>query len=337
MPRSRLLVVTAVLLTALLVESCVLKDSSPIAKVSFYFVAHQDDWQLFMNPSAFQDVADVTTKAVFIHITAGDDGSGTGTRGRKHPFYLARENGAESAMHFMADWNSQPITKIPFPMQFNGHSIYRLGYRNTVNYFLRVPDGNPMGSGYSNTGFQSLKRLANGEIDTLLAVDGSTVYRGWLDLVTTLRAILDFERGGAPLVQLNVPELDANINPRDHSDHLMTARAALQAAKGLACARRVYYVDYASAELPENLNPHERDMKTAVFAVTLAGVLAMDHEVAWHRYDQYMGKNYFRVEEGAGRCDINPSSFSPPSLGSPEGREPSSGGKRGTFSAAVRN
>src|SRR5262249_42341800 len=26
-------------------------------KVSFYFAAHQDDWQLFMNPSAFQDVA----------------------------------------------------------------------------------------------------------------------------------------------------------------------------------------------------------------------------------------------------------------------------------------
>ena len=25
-------------------------------KVSFYFAAHEDDWQLFMNPSAFQDV-----------------------------------------------------------------------------------------------------------------------------------------------------------------------------------------------------------------------------------------------------------------------------------------
>lgn len=24
-------------------------------KVSFYFAAHEDDWQLFMNPSAFQD------------------------------------------------------------------------------------------------------------------------------------------------------------------------------------------------------------------------------------------------------------------------------------------
>jgi hypothetical protein len=25
-------------------------------KVSVYFAAHEDDWQLFMNPSAFQDV-----------------------------------------------------------------------------------------------------------------------------------------------------------------------------------------------------------------------------------------------------------------------------------------
>ena len=31
-------------------------------KVSFYFAAHEDDWQLFMNPSAFADVADVGTK-----------------------------------------------------------------------------------------------------------------------------------------------------------------------------------------------------------------------------------------------------------------------------------
>jgi len=35
-------------------------------RVSFYFAAHGDDWQLFMNPSAFRDVIDGNTKSVFI-------------------------------------------------------------------------------------------------------------------------------------------------------------------------------------------------------------------------------------------------------------------------------
>ncbi|MFZ1211234.1 MAG: hypothetical protein WAN94_24310, partial [Pseudolabrys sp.] len=77
-------------------------------KVSFYFAAHEDDWQLFMNPSAFKDVIGGATKTVFVHLTAGDAGLGTGLGGRKHPFYLARENGAEAAMRFMADADGAP-------------------------------------------------------------------------------------------------------------------------------------------------------------------------------------------------------------------------------------
>ena len=274
------------------------------AKVSFYFAAHQDDWQLFMNPSAFEDVINGAAKTVFIHMTAGDAGLGTGSSGRKHPFYLARENGAEMAIRFMADADDIPTKKTVSNRQFNGHPIYRVSYRNTVSYFLRVADGNPQGSGYQHTGFQSLKRLATGENNRLAAVDGSTVYHGWDDLVSTVRKIVDLERGRAPLVQVNVAETDARTNPNDHSDHLMTAKAALDAVGDLTCVRRVYYVDYASSRLPENLDARQRDMESSVFAVTLAGVLALDHHTSWHHYDRsFVGRNYFRVEEAASRCD----------------------------------
>jgi LmbE family N-acetylglucosaminyl deacetylase len=37
--------------------------------------------------------------------------------------------------------------------------------------------------------------------------------------------------GRAALVQINVAEINARINPQDHSDHLMTAKAALDAVK----------------------------------------------------------------------------------------------------------
>src|SRR5262245_60096894 len=107
-------------------------------KVSFYFAAHEDDWQLFMNPSAFQDVIKGAAKTVFVHLTAGDAGLGIGLGGRKHPFYLARENGAEAAIRFMADADGTPGDRVAAPMVFNAHPIYRVSYRNTVGYFLRV-------------------------------------------------------------------------------------------------------------------------------------------------------------------------------------------------------
>jgi hypothetical protein len=274
-------------------------------RVSFYFAAHEDDWQLFMNPSAFEDVSNANTKTVFIHMTAGDDGLGTGTGGRKHPFYLARENGADAAIRFMANSDYQPPAEESVEdVEVKGHRLHRVSYRNAVAYYFRVPDGNGTGAGYPSTGFQSLKRLADGQIRTLAAIDSSTVYGGWSDLVSTLRAVLDLERGRAPAVQLNVAELDPVRNPGDHSDHILTARAALDAAKDLTCARRLHYVEYASSHLPENLDARARDMESSVFAVTVAAVSAFDHSTAWHRYDQnYVGRSYFRVEEGTGRCD----------------------------------
>jgi len=301
----------ACLAVGLLQAQCALADDvlSP-EKVSFYFAAHQDDWQLFMNPSAFQDVGASKTKTVFIHMTAGDAGLGTGNGGRKHPYYLARENGAETAIHFMADSGALPVDKTESRIDFNGHQIYRVSYRNTVAYYLRLPDGHPTGSGYPQTGNQSLKRLAEGQIETLNAIDGSAAYRGWEDLVSTLHAVIDYERAHAPAVQLNVAEQNQGINPLDHSDHQMTAKAALEAADGLACARRVFYVDYASSRLPENLDDQQRQMESSVLAVTAAGILAFDHTSIWARYHRtYLGRNYFRVEEAAGRCaDTVPSS-----------------------------
>ena len=178
-----------------------------------------------------------------------------------------------------------------------------VSYLNTVGYFLRVPDGHWSGDGYYETAFQSLKRLATGENEILRAVDGSATYHGWHDLVATLRAIVTYERGVAAVAQINVAEPDVRINPKDHSDHLMTAKAALEAVKDLSCLRRVYYVDYASSRLPQNLGTQQRDMESSVFAVTLAGVQALDHGTSWRHYDQsFVGRNYFRVEEPAGRC-----------------------------------
>jgi len=237
-----------------------------------------------MNPSAFEDVTDGNTKVVFVHVTAGDAGLGAGTGGRKHPYFRARENGDATAIRFMADSGERPLATTTEHRIFAGHQIKRSIYRNTVTYFLRVPDGHPSGAGFAHTGFQSLERFANRQIETLTAVDGSTVYRGWEDLVSTVRAIENFERRGAPEVQLNVADRDPTINPGDHSDHRLTSKLALDAAKDIACARHAFYVDYASSKLQENLNPQQLEMESSVLAVTAAGILAFDRGSIWAPY-----------------------------------------------------
>jgi hypothetical protein len=276
-------------------------------KVSVYFAAHQDDWQLFMNPSAFEDVAGGAAKTVFVHVTAGDAGLGTGAGGRQHPYYLARDNGAASAMRFMADADTTLAPASAARLTFNGHVVYRTSYGRTVGYFLRVPDGHPLGGGYGGTGWQSLRRLAEGQIGTLTAIDHSAAYHGWSDLVATVRAIMMFERAGARLLQINVADPDPRINPGDHSDHLMTSRLAVEAAADLGCVRRVYFVDYASARMPANLDTRQRDLENAVFAATVAGVQALDHIPDWrHYYQTYVGRNYFRAEEPGAACAVSP-------------------------------
>lgn len=303
MPTSRALAIGCLALVTLAAAPALADEAARPDKVAFYFAAHQDDWQLFMNPSAFQDVANGAAKTVFVHVTAGDAGLGIGSNGRKHPLYLARENGADQAVRFMVDANDKPAEKVVETLTFNGHEIYRVSYRNAVSYFLRVPDGNASGDGYYDTGFQSLRRLNSGENGTLRAVDGSTTYHGWSDFTRTIRALMDYERGSAAQVQINVAETDTQVNPHDHSDHVMTAKAALDAVADLSCVRQAFYVDYASSKLPENLDTQQRDMESSVFAVTLAGVQALDHGTSWQHYQKsFVGRNYFRVREGSGSC-----------------------------------
>ena len=278
------------------------KAAAAPSKVSFYFAAHEDDWQLFMNPNAFNDVMGGARKTVFIHVTAGDAGLGAGSNGREHPYYLARENGALQAIRFMADADKSPIKDSEGPVSFDGHSIFRVRYGSAVSYFLRLPDGGT-GAGFAGTGFQSLKRLENGDIATMVAVDGSATYQGWKDLVDTVQHIVSFERGHSSLAQINIADLDSSINPRDHADHLATARLALDATKNMSCMSRAFYVDYASAKLPANLSSQDRDMKSAVFAVTLDGIINLDHRTAWHHYDGfYSGRQYFRVQQAGSDC-----------------------------------
>lgn len=286
-----------VFLLAFALSPAVRAAAPPEDAVSFYVVGHEDDWQLFMNPPASQDVAGAARKAVFIHLTAGDAGQGAPSEEGRPPFFLARENGVDTALRFMTGGPGREGFE-----DVRGHRLRRLSYRGAQAYFLRLPDGGD-GHGYERTGRQSLALLEKGAIPRIAAVDSSAVYAGWADLVATLRAIIDRERGDAKAVTFHVSETDPAVNPDDHPDHLAASQAALAAASSLKCARWFLHESYHVSSRPgnpANLTSEEREEQTAVFAATVAGVTALGGPSTWEPgYRQWLGRAYWRAREGA--------------------------------------
>lgn len=271
--------------------------------VAFYFGAHEDDWQLFMNPNAYTDVHKPSTKVVFVYLTAGDAGLGLGKGNRSHPYYLARENGAKLSVQFMADAERQPGIPVQSAALLSGHPISKWVYGHTVSYFLRLPDGNPQGTGYSATGHQSLKRLRDGAISRITAIDSSTSYQGWDDLKATLRALIDYERGGAATVWVNLSDPDTKKNIGDHEDHLHTARGVLDAIADLPCINKAFYMDYITASMPENMTASEREIEVGTFGALVVGLTALDHGSPWDKlHRSWLSRHYYRTEHGTGKC-----------------------------------
>ena len=217
--------------------------------VSMFVVAHEDDWQLFMNPDATHAL-DNGGRAVFVHLTAGDGGRGTG--GTPIPYFHAREEGALRAIRFIVNTQTPDTPGLGEPMRretvtLAGHRIARIVYGRATAYFLRLPDGNgDDGQGYASTGHQSLDRLRTGLSSTLSAIDGSARYRGWGELTRTLNAILLTERTTAR-VRLHAPEPDAVLNPGDHDDHRNAGLAARAIASSAGCLTLVRHDGYDTA------------------------------------------------------------------------------------------
>jgi hypothetical protein len=269
--------------------------------VAFYFSAHEDDWQLFMNPNAYYDVQKASTKVVFVYLTAGDDGAGLGNAGRSQPYYLARENGAKLSVKFMADANNTPATPLDSVACIGSHAIKRWLYRDTVSYFLRLPDGKPEGTGYPATGFQSLNRLHEGAIPAMTAIDNSTTYRSWADLRDTLRKLIDMERGTAANVWVNLPDTNVEKNVDDHADHQHMAQGVLEAIANVPSINKAFYLNYVTAEMAENMNSAEREIEAGTFAAVVVGVTALDHPSPWEpMHRSWLSRHYFRVEPGSG-------------------------------------
>ena len=296
----------------LLAAACVSTPSAQGPKppspptVSVFAVAHQDDWQLFMNPEAFHAMDEPQEKAVFIHVTAGDAGAGAGGPGPV-PYYLAREEGALRAVRFMANAADPTIGKgaaMESTMALRGgHGVQRYAYGNAVVYFLRLPDGNIVNGSVYTPHPESITRLRSGEAATSGTVEMSGRYEGWADLVETLNAIVEAEKVAGSGLALHIAELDEEINPRDHPDHRATAFAMEDVAKLHPCAPLYRHIEYHTKTMPMNVSGTDYMIDVGTWAATASGLSDNHAKATWEpEHNAWIGRAYSRVQAPATGC-----------------------------------
>lgn len=228
----------------------------PATQISFYIVAHADDWQLFVCPQVWHDLMTSKHKVVFLITTAGD-------AGMDERYWRAREEGCKSSVRFcIAPFAA--LTQSDSVVEFNQHLVHASTINHVIIYFLRLPDGGLAGNGFALYGRQSLSKLHAGEIGAISSVDNLTTYQSWSDFYTTLQEIILAESKGIPNVWINYLNPDRSVNPNDHADHVATGHA-IQATIISSVQQRLY-VGYNSKNDSANLSPDNLFWKVGMFA-----------------------------------------------------------------------
>jgi hypothetical protein len=230
-------------------------------KVSFYVVAHQDDWQLFMGEKAFKDIKDPLTQVIIIFVTSGE-------AGKDSVYWKNRDRAAFNCLSFIKNKpfkDSIPGTAVK---EFLGHKIKYSNYDNVRYYYMRIPDGHGRaGVGYESYGNQSMKKFKAGEIPSMTCTDSSSAYIGWQDLVSTMKSMIDEEAKGMKEVEVHFPEYDKTINVNSHSDHLATGQIVFEALKDNSTFKKLAYVDYETQFKPVNLGLDDIMIKASLYMV----------------------------------------------------------------------
>ena len=261
--------------------------------VQFFIAAHPDDIQLFMAKNA-QFYVQHNSKNVFILTTAGDGGealSFPNSSPMKKTFWEARFVAHEKSIHY---WNNYKNNIVETQVKINQHTLQRKQFGdNVVFYNFLLPDGNMNGNGFSTTQFQSLEKLYQGKIHKITSVDGKNAYNKQ-ELVNTLSAIVQFEAGKKEIT-FNIAEDNSYINPKDHSDHIVTSLLVQDVAQNLSnCMLTNKYTEYVNRAKPINMSTFEYQQHQKLWNV-LTSVLVEYGYVNPHAKDQHLvwlGKQY---------------------------------------------
>ena len=233
------------------------KAQSPAAvPLHAVIVAHQDDWQLFMGDIVARQ-AQTGKQMVFIYLTAGDDG-------RDSVYWVTRERGAlESTRIAVGVASTDSTTGQCSIATVRDHAIRKCTIANTESYFFRLPDGHRNGIGFASHSYQSLRNLRRKRITSMTAVDGSTSYNSWEDILSTAGALIG-ENSANRIVTVHTSDPSVVANPHDHFDHRMAGLLVYDSRKKNRW-NVMYYAGYALATRAANRSEDQVRQKTALF------------------------------------------------------------------------
>lgn len=212
-------------------------------------------------------------------------------------YTLAREEGSKRAIRFMvnAAW---PEKRLGSSMneqrkRVADFDILSYTYRNTVSYFLRLPDGNVDGAGYPTHQYKSLQKLMNGEIETIQSADGTNTFSK-LDLELVISVLIKEHHVGTDL-SIHIADTDPVINPGDHSDHLNSSKLLQQIAQSFPGCTLNLYAEYHTRTLPNNVFPKEYELSVGTWGATASGLSDFGHYSTWDEvHNSWLGKQYVR-------------------------------------------
>lgn len=236
------------------------RDLTCTGRTVMNIVAHQDDDLLFINPNIYHDIERHDCVRT-VYVTAGDDG-----RGRS--YLLSREAGSEAAYSVMLG-GSMPwaYQKVRLASGADVTVANPVGNQDVTLVFLRLPDGNLDGSGFPDTGYQSIAKLEMGSIPLVSSVDGKTTYTS----ARLTETLADLMKLYVP-TRINTQADDTGFPVSDHSDHLATSRYATQAATLYTEQSHVsakdlvrYFMGYPIRSRASNLSSNDIAQKSAAF------------------------------------------------------------------------
>jgi len=290
-------------------------DTYPVASAdqvepycAFYIAAHPDDIELFMGRNAWSDVAGQHAKTVFVVLTAGDAGHGTGDSGTQKPYFRAREEGHERAIRFWASLDGKPVpdTKMA-DVAISGKTLQRQSIADRiVIYNLRLPDGDLRGTGYPGTGNQALSLLRSGKIAEMHSIENNLALT-YAQLQELIRGIVRYEARQFPTVWIHIQDEDSSTNPGDHADHTATAATVADAISdsSFACVNVARYTTYVNSKKSQNFSASDFLIHVGTWGALNSGLVDGGQANTWSSgHNAWLGKQYFRTRWQPARCSF---------------------------------
>lgn len=204
-------------------------------------VAHEDDDLLFQNPNIVRDIKNGGCE-VTVFMTAGDANKGTS-------YWKSREQGSKAAYAEMSEvansWNVSNTESA-------GHRlpVFKLtGNPKIKLIFMRLPDGNVNGSGFSNNSNESLQKLWQNNIPTIHPADGTQSYTKE-GIKYTLQGLMNKYHP----TKIRTQDYVDSYGTGDHSDHITTANFTKSAQDTYTLPHTFEgYYDYTISLRPQNV------------------------------------------------------------------------------------